>query len=69
MWVVKGLSLGTVVFVVGTLFYLWAVLRPWADVAIALSAIRAYTVQNWLWWTVLFVVLSGSLTWVRFIKH
>ena len=58
MRIVKGVLLGTGLFLVGSILYL--VVKMWGSTAKAtgLSAIQAWTIQNPLYWLA-FVVMIG----------
>jgi len=51
MWILKGSVLGTGLFLVGTFFFLIAVVRPFrSNTAIGLSVITGLTIHNPLFW-------------------
>ena len=51
MWILKGSLLGTGLFLVGTFFFLIAVVRPFrSNTAIGLSVITGLTLHNPLFW-------------------
>ncbi len=51
MWILKGTLLGTGLFLVGTIFFLFAAARPFrANSAIGLSVITGLTIHNFLFW-------------------
>lgn len=50
MWIIKGISLGSAVFVVGTILFLIAALRRSEAKSTGLTVITGMTTQNWLWW-------------------
>ena len=67
MWIVKGVSLGSAFFVVGTLVFLFfRVFWPVeASKATALSALTALTTRNPVWWSVLVAALVLGCVIVR----
>ena len=58
MWVAKGLLLGLGMFLVGTVLFLGATVRPrGSNAAIAVSVFTGMTYYNPLWWTALLACL------------
>ena len=59
MWVIKGISLGTALFVTGTVGFLVLWMRPFASgKAIAVSALAGITIQNPLFYVALAACLA-----------
>ena len=72
MWILKGALGGTLLFIVGSVFYLYITLfrpRIGQNVAIALSAIKAYTIWNPVYWAVFAVVLVAGCAVAYRIAH
>ncbi len=50
MWIVKGMLLGALVFVVGSIIYVVAMIEMGTARATGTTALQAWTVQNPLYW-------------------
>ena len=59
MWVLKGLALGSAIFVVGTVAFILLVTMRYSKAdAIGLSALYGHTVANPAWWVALVACLT-----------
>lgn len=63
MWVLKGIALGGTVFFLGTLVFLYKMLRPEVGKVTGISAITSPTLYNPLWWLSM-VVIMGLALWL-----
>jgi RsiW-degrading membrane proteinase PrsW (M82 family) len=57
MWIVKGSLLGTGLFLVGSIIYVFAMFDTSTAQAVGTTAIQSWTIQNPLYWTVLVATL------------
>ncbi|MGH9680250.1 MAG: hypothetical protein ACRD4Y_09885 [Candidatus Acidiferrales bacterium] len=62
MWILKGVVISSVFFLVASLIYLWLALRPLlhASRAIGLSAITGLTIRFPLYWAAFVVTLAAG---------
>jgi hypothetical protein len=66
MWILKGILLGFGIFVIGSLVYVGAKLRPFEEhKATGISAITGVTLYNPWWWVILVVILALACCFVR----
>jgi hypothetical protein len=57
MWIVKGILLGALLFVVGSIIYVVAMIEMGTASATGTTALQSWTVQNPLYWLAFVVAL------------
>jgi len=63
VWILKGILVGTFLFIVGSVFYVFFTLfrpRIGQNVAIGFSVIKPYTIWNPIYWVVFAAVLVAG---------
>ncbi len=68
MWIVKGISLGLLLFVVGSVIYVIWMTGTSKAMAIGSTALQSWTMQNPLYWMAFVVALILGCVIVRFVK-